>query len=61
LKPAFTKIYEVRIVATVNNMKMTQDKTLTFDIVIGPDCSDDSVTSVISLSNTTYNIKPTAD
>lgn len=42
--PAFTKIYTLRVVATVNNMIMTTDASLVFDVIIGPDCSDNAVT-----------------
>ena len=40
---------------------MTQEDRMTFDVVVGPDCSDNSITLVTPIVNTIYDIKPTAD
>ena len=50
----YTKIYQVRVVATVNNMVMTQNKDLIFEVVIGPDCSDNEITLQLPLQNIDY-------
>ena len=55
-----TKVYDVRVVATVNNMVMTQNRDLEFDITIGPDCSDNEVTLILPISNLDYSITPSA-
>jgi len=54
----YTKIFNVRVVATVNNMIMTSNRDLTFDIVIGPDCSDNEITCQTEISNQDYFITP---
>mgnify|MGYP000356617799 CR=1 FL=1 len=56
---AFTKVYRVRVVATVNNMILTNEATNTFDIVIGPNCDDDTVSLGLPLNALTYEL--TAD
>jgi len=37
--PAYTKMFQVRVVATANNYYMTKDTSLTFEVIVGPDCS----------------------
>lgn len=53
-----TKIYTVRIVATLNNMQMTQNRDLVFEITIGPDCSDNEISVIAPLFNMDYQITP---
>lgn len=60
LMPSYTKIIQVRVVATVNDFQMTSDESLVFDVIIGPDCSDDEVTVQRQLSDITYNLTPAA-
>jgi len=56
--PAYMKIVTIRIVATVNDYLMTQDNSITFDIMIGPDCSNDEVSLFKPMENLTYSIVP---
>jgi hypothetical protein len=51
---AFTKIYRVRVVGTINNMILTEDTELSFDIIIGPNCDDDMVSLGTPLNSLTY-------
>jgi len=57
--PAYMKIETIRIVSTANDYVMTQDMSITFDIIIGPDCSSDEVSVFQPLEDLTYNIIPT--
>lgn len=51
--PVFTKIVEMRVIGTVNNMALTSD-AFEFTVIIGPDCSDNEMYLVIPLQSFTY-------
>lgn len=55
--PAYTKMFQVRVVATANNYYMNTDRSLTFDVVVGPDCSGNEVSALIPMSNLDYQLR----
>ena len=58
--PVYTKIIQMKVTGTVNNMILTHD-SFEFTVYIGPDCSSNEVYLVIPLQSFTYNIRPSAE